>query len=746
MSAVFEAIGRRLAHYLSERRHIHSTSAATPIEKLRACLMPGDILLVEGDTRISAAIKYLTQSTWSHAALYIGDAGVSGQFDEGQCFVEADLATGVRAVGFDEFRGMHTRICRPVGLTDAQRHSVVAYVVSRIGHRYDLRNVFDLARYLLPTPPVPTRFRRRMIGLGSGDPTRAICSTLVSQAFQSIGYPILPAIEYRPAPSEACPGCVDEVLHIRHHSLFTPRDFDVSPYFQIVKPTIGQGFDVAALMWDRGSGSESKHAPSPRDGGEPEIRHEGPDMKRAIFGASMLAVMLALSFLISAAMTPKLKRPGAIEQLLPSVVRITTHALVPETKDDQSVAQSTSARTKVQESFGSGFIVDKSGYIVTNRHVVKGAYEIIVNLHDGTPLRARLIGDGNDIDLALLKVETGKPLKPVVFGDSVKLRLGDDVVAVGNPFGLGTTVTSGVISAHNRNLGFSMFDSFIQTDAPINHGNSGGPLFNMKGEVVGVNTAYYTGGNAKSGSIGLGFAIPSETTEEMVGLLRKFGYLKIGWIGVDGATLEPEMINSFGLTAKTGAIVSAVHDNGPAKGKLLTGDIILEVDKRPLEDMRMLRRHVAASLGTSVRLGLLRKGKAETIAITPAEWPGGYKDGKQPLQPAQDIASVQTGFGVACARLSNEIRDEFKIDRGQGGVIVTEVNVNSPASEAGLQIGDVLVALQLEPVNDPTDIATKMDAAVKSGRDYVTMLIRSRGEYKYITLPLKWAPPPQSAG
>ena len=251
MNFVLSKIGKSLAHYLSQRRHMHSPSGSTSGDVLLKCLTPADILLVEGDTRISTAIKYLTQSTWSHAALFVGGAEFSGLPDGTLCFVEADLVAGVRSVGIDEFKGMHTRICRPVGLTDEQRRSIVAYVVARIGHRYDLRNVVDLARYLLPTPPVPTRFRRRMIGLGSGDPTRAICSTLISMAFQSIGYPILPTVEYRPAPTESCPGCVDEVLHVRHHSLFTPRDFDVSPYFQIVKPTIEHGFDFRALKWDR---------------------------------------------------------------------------------------------------------------------------------------------------------------------------------------------------------------------------------------------------------------------------------------------------------------------------------------------------------------------------------------------------------------------------------------------------------------------------------------------------------------
>jgi hypothetical protein len=191
------------------------------------------------------AIKYLTQSTWSHAALYVGDCGQGAP----HCFVEADIVNGIRVVGLEEFAGLHSRICRPVGLTDTDRRRVVEFALARVGQHYDLRNVVDLLRYLIPTPPVPQRWRRRMLALGSGDPTRAICSTLVARSFQEVRYPILPIVETRPAARDDCPDCVEEILRVRHHSLFVPRDFDVSPYFQIVKPTLEQGFDYRRLAW-----------------------------------------------------------------------------------------------------------------------------------------------------------------------------------------------------------------------------------------------------------------------------------------------------------------------------------------------------------------------------------------------------------------------------------------------------------------------------------------------------------------
>lgn len=246
--------GAHLARYLSTEVHQHSSSLPTRAERCLESLQPGDVLLVEGHSRISTAIKYLTQSTWSHAALYVGtEALEASDVPPGHCFVEADVSEGIRSVSAALFEGYHTRICRPVGLSGDETAQVVAYAVARLGHRYDLRNVWDLARYLLPTPPVPLRFRRHMLSLGSGDPTRAICSTLIAQAFQSIGYPILPMIHSTSLDRHDCPDCphcVQEILKVRHHSLFAPRDFDVSPYFAVIKPSLGAGFDFHALNWE----------------------------------------------------------------------------------------------------------------------------------------------------------------------------------------------------------------------------------------------------------------------------------------------------------------------------------------------------------------------------------------------------------------------------------------------------------------------------------------------------------------
>jgi len=251
MNPVLRWMGGRLANYLAQSTR-GAQVATSSLDLLRAALRPGDVLLVEGNTRVSVAIKYLTQSTWSHATLYIGDAlGPPNPGEEPRVLIEADMLHGIQAVPLSAVSGLHTRICRPVGLSKEDVKAVIKFAVSHIGGRYDLKNVVDLARYLIPTPPVPVRWRRRMIAFGSGDPTRAICSTLIAQAFQSVRYPILPEVTFVHDGDPGCNDCYHEVMHIRHHSLFTPRDFDISPYFEVVKPTIAGGFDYHRIAWAR---------------------------------------------------------------------------------------------------------------------------------------------------------------------------------------------------------------------------------------------------------------------------------------------------------------------------------------------------------------------------------------------------------------------------------------------------------------------------------------------------------------
>ncbi len=250
--SLLRVLGRGLARFLSKPRPSRAHHPTSPREQIAATLRKGDVLLVEGTSRFSTAIKYLTQSTWSHAALYIGDhLGPAPEGAEPNVLCDVDVNDGVRLIPMSEFSSLHTRICRPVGLSDSEIEALVTFMVSRVGYSYDLKNVFDLARYLIRTPPVPDPLKRRMIALGSGEPTKAICSTLLAQAFDSIHYPILPEVELIEPDAPGASRARAEILHIRHYSLYMPRDFDTSPFFRIIKPRIEAGFDFHRLVWGK---------------------------------------------------------------------------------------------------------------------------------------------------------------------------------------------------------------------------------------------------------------------------------------------------------------------------------------------------------------------------------------------------------------------------------------------------------------------------------------------------------------
>ncbi len=261
--SILKTVGSWLAGYLNKPIKGYQAFSITDPAKLAAVMRPCDVLLVEGDRRLSTAIKYLTQSTWSHAAIHVGDAlSESDDYETAPVLVEADIKQGVIGVPLGKYASYNTRICRAINLAQEDQKRIIEYVVARLGHAYDLKNVIDLARYLLPTPPVPSSMRRRMLALGSGDPTQAICSSLIAQAFQSVRYPILPHVEELDSPTRSRYGnTVREILYIRHHSLFAPRDFDISPYFQVIKPTIEHPFDYKRLVWGNNNPPQSGAAP-----------------------------------------------------------------------------------------------------------------------------------------------------------------------------------------------------------------------------------------------------------------------------------------------------------------------------------------------------------------------------------------------------------------------------------------------------------------------------------------------------
>jgi hypothetical protein len=243
LSKLFHWLGQRLVQYLNEPILGYHSFSTTTAADLRNCIQPGDVLLVDGNLRISLAIKYLTQSTWSHAAIYVGpEAGLTDEYGNPAELIEADAGNGVIAVSLNKYDGFNTRLCRPVKLTKADRQTLINALIASIGRQYDIKNFIDLIRFTFPQPPVPQKWRRRMLALGSGEPTRAICSTLIAEAFEQIRYPILPTVTRENAK---------EIFHIRHHSLYTPRDFDISPYFEIVKPTLAKDFNYRNIEWSK---------------------------------------------------------------------------------------------------------------------------------------------------------------------------------------------------------------------------------------------------------------------------------------------------------------------------------------------------------------------------------------------------------------------------------------------------------------------------------------------------------------
>ena len=389
------------------------------------------------------------------------------------------------------------------------------------------------------------------------------------------------------------------------------------------------------------------------------------------------------------------------------------------------------------QSLGSGFIIDSSGIVVTNNHVIDDADEITVILQDNTTLKAKLIGRDQRTDIAVLKVNPEKPLTALSFGDSDASRVGDWVLAIGNPFGLGGTVTAGIVSARGRDINQGPYDNFIQTDAAINRGNSGGPLFNMDGEVIGINTAIYS---PSGGSIGIGFSIPANLAKTVVAQLRDFGHARRGWLGVKIQQVTPDIAESLGLKDATGAMVAGITDGGPAdKAKLKSGDIILKFDGQDVKERHNLPRIVADSaVGKEVPVVVWRDGKEVTVQTTLAERPADQQlasiDANKPVDTTKptDI----TGLGLKVAPVSQELKDKFQLQDGQKGVVITDVAPNSAAAEKGLKPGDVIMEVQQGEITSPADVEKQVDAARGADRKFVLMLIQREGGVQYVPLSL----------
>jgi len=388
-------------------------------------------------------------------------------------------------------------------------------------------------------------------------------------------------------------------------------------------------------------------------------------------------------------------------------------------------------------SLGSGFIVDPSGIVVTNNHVIADADEITVTLQDDTSFKAEVIGKDTKTDIAVLRIKSSKPFTAVKFGDSDKSRVGDWVLAIGNPFGLGGTVTAGILSARAREINSGPYDDFLQTDASINRGNSGGPMFNMDGDVIGINTAIFS---PSGGSIGIGFAIPSNLAKPVADQIMKFGHPRRGYIGINIQSVSDEIAESLGLDKPKGALIASVVEGGPAQvAGIQPGDVVLSFDGKDVSDMRHLPRIVAETpIDKSVKVKIWRKRKEITLDVKVGE----LKEAPQqastaPKQPAPGPAGISvSSLGLSVANLTPELRERYALNEDSAGVVVTAVSDTGPAAEKGMRAGDVIVELAQEEVKNAADIGKKIDDAKKAGRKSVLLLVDRQGDLRFYALKL----------
>lgn len=393
-------------------------------------------------------------------------------------------------------------------------------------------------------------------------------------------------------------------------------------------------------------------------------------------------------------------------------------------------------KPRSRSSLGSGFVIDASGIVVTNNHVIANADEITVNFADGTKLKAELIGKDSKVDIAILRVKPDKPLKAVKFGDSKKSRIGDWVMAIGNPLGLSGTVTLGIVSAINRDINSGPYDSFIQTDAAINRGNSGGPLFNMDGDVIGINTAIIS---PSGGSIGLGFSIPSSLAKNVVDQLVKYGETRRGWLGVQIQTVTEEIAETLGMKEAKGALVGDVVPNGPAaKSDIKSGDVILTFDGKDVKQMRDLPRIVADTpVEKEVEVIVLRKGKEITLGVSVGRLEDGEKQiaANKKKDEKDDAPTAKTALGLTLGEITEDLREAEDIDVAVNGVYILKVEDGSNAQDKGIKAGEVIVEVGQEAVANGDDVIAQIKKLKEDGRKNALLMVSTKsGDIRFVVV------------
>jgi serine protease Do len=395
------------------------------------------------------------------------------------------------------------------------------------------------------------------------------------------------------------------------------------------------------------------------------------------------------------------------------------------------------ALPRQQTSLGSGFIIDPSGLVVTNNHVIDDADDITVTLQDGTNFKAEVVGRDTKTDLVLLRIKSSKPLPALKFGDSDQIRVGDWVLAIGNPFGLGGSVTAGILSARAREINAGPYDDFLQTDASINRGNSGGPMFNMNGDVIGINTAIYS---PSGGSIGIGFAIPSNLAKPVIDQIKQYGHPRRGWLGVNIQSVSDEIAESLGLDKPRGALIASVHDGGPAQqAGIQPGDVVLTFDGKDVTDMRHLPRIVAETpIDKVAKVTVWRKRKEVTLDVKVGELKeevqtASAPDKDKPAPPPIETVKV---LGLSLADLTPELRERFGLADDAAGVVITDIDAGGPSADKGVHAGDVVVEVAQDNVKTTAQILAKVDEAKKAGRKSVLLLVDRQGDLRFVAVKL----------
>ncbi|MDX2027059.1 MAG: DegQ family serine endoprotease [Alphaproteobacteria bacterium] len=484
--------------------------------------------------------------------------------------------------------------------------------------------------------------------------------------------------------------------------------------------------------------------------------------KNAIFLSRLFLAVIALA--VATPVSAAYARSGPpgfadlAEKMLPSVVNISTTQNIAPRDDMQDLApdlqlppgspfeeffkdfmekQKASPRKRKATALGSGFVIDPSGYIVTNNHVIQDADEITVILQDDTNLPAKVVGRDKKTDLALLKVTYKSPLPAVIWGDSEKVRVGDWIIAIGDPYGLGGTVTAGIISARARNINSGPYDEYLQTDASINRGNSGGPMFNMDGEVVGVNTAIFS---PSGGSIGIGFAIPSGLAKNIIEQLREHGHIRRGWLGVRIQMVTKDIADSLGLSTPKGALVASVTPDGPAaKAGIQPGDIILNFNGKDVPEMRRLPLMVAETgIDKTVNVTVFRKGQETQLKVKLGELEGKEdaedkeeQAGKEQA-PAANAEKVED-LGMSVAPLTDSLRSRFGVKKDVKGLLVTDVVNEGIAADQGIQTGDIVSEAGQQDMKAPKDLIEQVKQAKKDNKPLL-LLVNRKDDMRFVAI------------